>query len=306
MVEVTEIKDESIPASQERQLDADEIESLCNNHVTRPSVKAHLTSLVQKIRRDANALKRMEDSRNKAEEMELEETQTQKQNQVEEVDVKEEEEKVIVEEVDVDKASTPVPPQAPSPPTASLSTPKYKSIDKFAFDPGSYNFPTVSIYITLPQINQIPKENIQCNFTSTSFDLTILNYNNQNYRLIKNNLEKEIDVDPKKSRIVIKANKIIIKLGKVKGEYGSYDNWTDLTSKKGKDSKTKGGGSGSSSSKSDPSASIMNMMKEMYDSGDDNMKKMIGETMLKQREGKLGDGPGAGDMGMGGMGGMGM
>lgn len=303
MVEVTEIKDESsIPASQERQLDADEIESLCNNHVTRPSVKAHLTSLVQKIRRDANALKRMEDSRNKVvEEMEVAE-------QVEEVDVKEEEEKVIVEEVDDVKAPTPVPVPVPVPvPTASLSTPKYKSIDKFAFDAGSYNSPTVTIYITLPQINQIPKENIQCNFTPTSFDLTILNYNNQNHRLIKNNLEKEIDVNPKKSRIVIKANKIIIKLGKVKGEYGSYDNWTDLTSKKGKDSKMKGGGGGSaSSSKSDPSASIMNMMKEMYDSGDDNMKKMIGETMLKQREGKLGDGPGAGDMDMGGMGGMGM
>lgn len=42
----------------------------------------------------------------------------------------------------------------------------------------------------------------------------------------------------------------------------------------------------------------MDLMKDMYDSGDDNMKKMIGETMLKQREGKLDKG------GMGGMGGL--
>ena len=40
--------------------------------------------------------------------------------------------------------------------------------------------------------------------------------------------------------------------------------------------------------------------KQMYDEGDDNMKKMIGETMQKQREGKLGA-----DGGMGGLGDMG-
>ena len=32
----------------------------------------------------------------------------------------------------------------------------------------------------------------------------------------------------------------------------------------------------------------MDMMKQMYDEGDDNMKKMIGETMMKQRNGELG------------------
>ena len=32
----------------------------------------------------------------------------------------------------------------------------------------------------------------------------------------------------------------------------------------------------------------MGLMKQMYDEGDDTMKKMIGETMLKQRNGELG------------------
>ena len=31
----------------------------------------------------------------------------------------------------------------------------------------------------------------------------------------------------------------------------------------------------------------MDLMKDLYDKGDDSMKKMIGETMLKQRQGQL-------------------
>ena len=50
----------------------------------------------------------------------------------------------------------------------------------------------------------------------------------------------------------------------------------------------------------------MNMMKDMYESGDDSMKKMIGETMLKQRNGELNkDKDDLMNGGMGGMGGMG-
>ena len=95
-----------------------------------------------------------------------------------------------------------------------------------------------------------------------------------------------------------KANKVIVKLGKKKSEYGSYDFWSDLTAKGGKQAKKE--------KSADPGKGIMDLMKQMYDDGDDNMKKMIGETMLKQREGKLGDGIGdAGGMGgMENMGGM--
>jgi len=303
MVEVTEIIDDEqqeqeqtqqeLSPSQERLLDADEIESLCNDVAKRPSVKAHLESLVKKIRRDASALKRMEDSAAR-----LKAGQDDKNEKVN-VETKEEEEveEVIVEEVETAAATTAKPASASVPPPQApqqLSTlQKYKNIDKFLFDAGSYNSPTVSIYITsLPsQIYSLPKENITCNFTKTSFDLKILDPQNpstNSYRLVKDNLDK--DINPDKCKLIIKKNKIIIKLGKVKSEYGSYESWMDLTSKKSKESKAK--------SKADPSASIMDMMKEMYDSGDDNMKKMIGETMLKQREGKLGgEKPGMG-MGM--------
>ena len=47
--------------------------------------------------------------------------------------------------------------------------------------------------------------------------------------------------------------------------------------------------------KVDPSSSITELMKEMYESGDDNIRKIIGETMMKQQRGELGKGsPGMG------------
>ena len=67
---------------------------------------------------------------------------------------------------------------------------------------------------------------------------------------------------------------------KVKGEYGSYDSWNQLTAKK-KKKKEK------AATKDNPMGGIMDMMKDMYDNGDDQMKKMIGETMMKQRNGEL-------------------
>ena len=66
---------------------------------------------------------------------------------------------------------------------------------------------------------------------------------------------------------------------KVKGEYGSYDSWNQLTAKKKKKDKA--------ATKDNPMGGIMDMMKDMYDKGDDNMKKMIGETMMKQQNGTL-------------------
>lgn len=177
------------------------------------------------------------------------------------------------------RATTAVPTAKPVAPV--FSTKKYTSIDKFSFDAGSYGSKNVSVYVSLPGVGSMDPSNITCPFTKSSFDLSVHELKGRNYRLIKDNLDKEIDVE--KSKILIKADRIVIKLAKVKSEYGSYDSWTDLTSKKGKSDTKK-------SKAKDPSASIMDLMKDMYDSGDDNMKKMIGETMMKQREGKMGNG----------------
>ena len=169
----------------------------------------------------------------------------------------------------------PLPPVADPPKRAPASvqpprTAKYQSFPTYQVDLGGYSSPTISIYVPLNGIGKHDKSKITCDLKSTSFDLVVTDFEGKSYRLLNDNLEK--DIDAAKSKYVVKPNKIIIKLGKVKGEYG-YDSWTQLTAKK---KKTK-------EEKSDPSAGIMDLMKDMYDSGDDNMRKMIGETMYKQK-----------------------
>ena len=263
-------------------MDAEEIESLLSK-AQRPTVRMHLESLAKKLKKESDALKRVEAS------------QQQKANT-------EEEEKPIVEEVERPAVPPPVAPPTPAPspatPKASkdasihiMPTAKYVPIDKFAFDSGSYNSPTVSVYISLPKVGSIDRTNITTEFAVRSLDLVVRNLDGKSYRLLKNNLAN--DIDPAKSKHIVKADKVILKLAKVKGEYG-YDSWTNLVDKKKL-------GAGGSKSKDDPSKNIMSMMKDMYDSGDDQMRKVIGETMEKQRRGELGGdkgGSGLGDMGM--------
>lgn len=109
----------------------------------------------------------------------------------------------------------------------------------------------------------------------------------KSYRLFRDHLEKDINAE--KSKYIIKADKIVIKLAKNKtgsGDYGTYDFWSKLTADPSK-KKTE---------KENPQASIMEMMKDMYRDGDDQMKKVIGETFMKQQRGELGKGGGLGDM----------
>ena len=153
------------------------------------------------------------------------------------------------------------------------------TINDFAWDQGEYNSPTVTIYIDLNDVGTV-KDKVDCKFTSSTFELTIIGLNGKNYKLYKDNLDK--DIIPEKSNFIVKKDKIVIKLAKVKGEY-SYESWTSLTSKKSKEQKE--------ATKKDPMGGIMGMMKDMYDEGDDNMKKIIGEAMMKAQRGEKSDPP---------------
>jgi calcyclin binding protein len=258
----------ALSRSQERLSDADDIEAALK-HITRPSAKLQVENLIARLRKEAKALERVAAN---ASSDDAEGGKNGDSMQVE----------------DKPKPEPPIPLRTPvtAPP---VSTSKYRSFPTYYFDAGSYNSPTVSVYVPLDNIGTHEKSKITCHFTSSSFDLIVSDLDGKDYRLLNDNLEHDIDVS--KSKYIIKPNKIIIKLGKIKGEY-SYDSWTQLTAKKKKDK----------SKKDDPAAGIMDLMKDMYDSGDDNMKKMIGETMYKQRTGQLGKDGGMGDMGMGSMG----
>jgi len=160
---------------------------------------------------------------------------------------------------------------------ASGSGDTYVNIDNFAWDQGDYNSAVVTVYVDLEGVGSV-KDNVKCEFKRDEFDLTVHGLNGKNYRLLKDNLDK--DIIPENSKIIIKKDKVVIKLAKVKGEY-SYDHWAALTSKKTKEKKD--------ASKKDPMGGIMDMMKDMYEDGDDNMKKIIGEAMMKAQRGEKSD-----------------
>merc|ERR1712012_1160721 len=143
MVEIEEIE-ESESGSVERLKDAEEVESLLSS-VTRETVKMELTALAKRLRKDSQALKRLESSQNSMKDS-FEKLSTR-------------EEKVIVEEVKTKKSqegSSTITPPAKQGPTSSASKPpvtlssaKYTPINSFAFDSGKYNSSFVTIYVSL-------------------------------------------------------------------------------------------------------------------------------------------------------------
>jgi len=153
---------------------------------------------------------------------------------------------------------------------------KYVPVTAFAWDQDSYGKTPNHVYVYLMTgfegIGEC-KDSVSCTFDKQAFDLKVHGFKGKNYRLFKSNLEKAIDVS--ESKVIVKKNSIKVVLVKIKGTYG-YDNWNNLTEKSGALS--------SQAAKDDPGAGIMDMMKQMYDEGDDNMKKTLGEAMLKSRQ----------------------
>eukprot|EP01031_Cornospumella_fuschlensis_P033836 gene33836-40939_t len=179
---------------------------------------------------------------------------------------------------------------APSAPLQSSSRPAvvpgatFVPIESFSWDQGEYNSANISIFVDLEGVGEV-KDRVNVSFTTGSFDLQVRDLRGKNYRLLNNNLEK--DIVPEESTFVVKKNKVVLKLKKKKGEY-SYEHWTALTAKKKRDE--------DKAASKDPSAGIMEMMKNMYEDGDENMKRIIGEAMLKSQRGEKPSAPDMSDL----------
>jgi calcyclin binding protein len=158
----------------------------------------------------------------------IDEATTQKEEKEEEHEEKEEL-SPVVEDVPVpQKQQQRAPPVAAlkqditvAAPIASAGRVVYTPITDFAWDQSGYDSPVVTVYIDLDNVGSV-KDSVTCQFTKSSFDLQVLGLDQRNYRLIKDNLDK--DIIPDKSKIIVKKNKIVVKLHKVKGQY-SYENW---------------------------------------------------------------------------------
>lgn len=134
---------------------------------------------------------------------------------------------------------------------------------------------TMKLYITLKDVHQLPKEAVTCNFTEKSLDLRIFGLENKNYHLPINNLCEEIDVQ--KSYYKVKTDMVILSLAKKVSK-----NWSHVTGveKRIKESKAP---SVPDTENGDPGASFMNLMKKIYQEGDDEMKKTIAKAWTENQ-----------------------
>ncbi|ENN72666.1 calcyclin-binding protein [Dendroctonus ponderosae] len=162
----------------------------------------------------------------------------------------------------------------PSSPVKTTIVPYEVKLTNYAWDQ-SQKF--VKFYITLPKVNTVPAENVQCNFQEKSFELKIKNLENKDYVFSITQLLHA--VEPKNSTYKVKNDLILINVAKKEDI-----TWSHVTEweKKASDKKMP---SMDSDDKSDPSASLINLMRNMYETGDDEMKRTIAKAWTESRNG---------------------
>ncbi|KFM62205.1 Calcyclin-binding protein, partial [Stegodyphus mimosarum] len=137
----------------------------------------------------------------------------------------------------------------------------------------------LKIYVTLNGVHNFPKENITVEFGPKSFELQALGLDKKNNVLTIKNLLNEII--PSESYYKVKTDMVVLYLKK-----SSSGNWTYVTEseKKAKEPKTP-----KFDKDEDPSQSLMNLMKQMYEEGDDDMKRTIAKAWTEARDKKSPD-----------------
>ncbi|KAF3782024.1 Calcyclin-binding protein [Nymphaea thermarum] len=164
------------------------------------------------------------------------------------------------------KAEAPVPiARTPTPGASNGKATSYVTLGSFCWDQDTDK---LKLYVSLEGVDQ---EKVGAEFKPMSVDVKF----HDNYRCAVPKLHQEIV--PEKSKITVKPNKVIITLQK-----DSKGNGLDLHFKEDK-LKPK------SEENPDPMAGIMDLMKNMYEEGDDEMKRTIAKAWTDARSGKTSD-----------------
>ncbi|KHG02883.1 Calcyclin-binding [Gossypium arboreum] len=171
-------------------------------------------------------------------------------------------------------APPPTASQIPTPISTSVKAPinpalNYVSVSSFSWD---QDMDKVKIYVFLEGVEQ---EKIQTDVKPLSFDVKFHDVKGKNYRCAVPKLNKEIV--PEKCKVVVKPTRVIITLFKA-----SKGDWPDLYSKEDKLKPNL-------DKEQDPMAGIMDLMKNMYEEGDDEMKRTIAKAWTDARSGKAED-----------------
>ncbi|XP_030755749.1 calcyclin-binding protein [Sitophilus oryzae] len=170
------------------------------------------------------------------------------------------------------EAKMEIPLELPKLPVKTTTNIPYEvKITNYAWDQ-SQKF--VKFYLTLPKVNTVPAENVRCDFKEKSLELRVKNLENKDHVFKLTQLLHCIE--PKDSTFKVKNDLILINAAKKEDI-----RWLYVTEWEKKTSETKK--TPSFDSDTDPSASLMSLMKNMYETGDDEMKRTIAKAWTESQ-----------------------
>mmetsp|Transcript_17689 Transcript_17689/g.27709 ORF Transcript_17689/g.27709 Transcript_17689/m.27709 type:complete len:203 (-) Transcript_17689:53-661(-) len=153
-------------------------------------------------------------------------------------------------------------------PTSVESQRMYTDISQYAWDQSPKS---VKIYFTVPSVNDTPLSDIELKAAGRSVDFRASN-GLRFYKLSINPLSKDIDGSACTYKLKT-GGAVVLTLPKT-----STDTWSEL---KEKASSLK---APSFDSEGDPQTNLMKMMKDMYNDGDDEMKRTIAKAWTDGQE----------------------
>ncbi|CAG0914754.1 unnamed protein product [Notodromas monacha] len=133
---------------------------------------------------------------------------------------------------------------------------------------------SVKIYLTnLPGIGDLPADSVSCGFEDRSVNVLIKGLNDKNYSFSLLKLLEEIK--PSQSSFKVKESSVILTMPKK-----ISSRWAHLlfSEKKAEDKRFD-----MPDADEDPSASLMKLMKKMYDEGDDEMKRTLTKSWYESQ-----------------------
>ncbi|KAF5276097.1 hypothetical protein FQR65_LT16483 [Abscondita terminalis] len=134
----------------------------------------------------------------------------------------------------------------------------------------------VKFYVTLKNVQNIPVENVTCHFTSNSLELKVKDLENKDYLFSINKLL--MNINPNLSNWKIKTDTVLVNVAKLEQKH-----WDFVTEIEKRASEAKKLPTPDSDKSADPSEGLMNLMKNMYDQGDDEMKRTIAKALHDSR-----------------------
>lgn len=137
----------------------------------------------------------------------------------------------------------------------------------------------IKIFVTVNDVQQVPEDNVNVEFTANSFNVMVYNLNNKDYVFTVNHLLNEID--PAKSYRRVKKDMVAIYLAKVNPTKWAH---LTLTAKRLQDMKDAQMSKSTKDTGEDPSAGLMKMMQQLYDRGDSETKRMINKAWHESQD----------------------